>query len=119
MITNQDNQSSKLFDRKCEKLYVDTMKRSETKVLFLQHLDQDFNSIFDNVHEVFDAIVKRLNYLAFVIDLAGAYIHENFFYNSFNQKTILKRYLVNYNKHQDVLLQNNYFKDLSQYDKTM
>lgn len=119
VIINQNDQSTKLFDKKCEKLRIDTMKRSETKILFFQHFDQDFNLIFDNAQKVFDVIVKRLNYLTLIVDLAGVYVHEDFSHNSFNQETALKQYLINFDKHQDVLLQSDYFKNLSPYNKTM
>jgi hypothetical protein len=99
VIINQNYQSSRFFDRKYEKLHVDTMKRLKTKILFFRHLNQNFNLNFDNVKKIFDAIMNRLNYLIFVVNFANVYIHENFFHDFFNQKIVLKRYLINYNKH--------------------
>ena len=119
IVTSQDHQSPRLFGRGCERLHVDTMERSEARALLLQHLGQDFNLASDNVQEVSDAIVDRLGYLALAIDLAGAYIHEDFSHDSSNQEAALKRYLANYGKHQDALLQSDYFKGLSPYDKTV
>ena len=95
------------------------MERSEARALLLGHLDQDFNLASDNVKEVSDAIMNRLGYLALAVDLAGVYIHEDFSHDSPNQEAALKRYLANYGKHQDVLLQSDYFKGLSPYDKTV
>ena len=63
ILINQDDQSPRLFGRECEKLHVDTMKQSEARAILLQHLDQDFNSAFNNVQKVFDAIMKRLGLL--------------------------------------------------------
>ena len=119
VITSQDDQSPRLFDKGCEKLRIDTMERSEARALLLQHLDQDFNLASDNAQKVSDAIVERLGYLALAVDLAGAYIHEDFSHDSSNQEAALKRYLANFGKHQDVLLQSDYFKGLSPYDKTV
>jgi tetratricopeptide (TPR) repeat protein len=118
VITSQDKKSPRLFGKGCE-VHVDTMEQSEARALLLQHLGQDFNLASDNVQKASNEVVDRLGYLALAVDLAGAYIHEDSSYNSSNQEDALERYLKKYGKHQDVLLQKDYFQGLSPYNKTV
>jgi tetratricopeptide (TPR) repeat protein len=114
IVTSQDDQSPRLFNRGCEKLRVDIMEPCEARTLLLQHLEWDPDSAPQDVQNFCDTIVERLGYLALAIDFAGAYIG-----NDSSQEAALKRYLADYGRHQDELLQSDYFRGLSTSDKTV
>ena len=113
IITSQDSQACRLFP-KCEELRVDIMGPLEARAVLLQHLQWESDSVPSLVQLRCDNIVKRLGYLALAVDLAGAYIG-----NQADQETALAQYLVDYGKHQDDLLQRDYFRGLSEADKTV
>ncbi|KAI9777909.1 MAG: hypothetical protein M1816_004381 [Peltula sp. TS41687] len=114
IITSQDDQSPRLLNGGCEKLRVDKMEPLEARALLLQHLKWDVGSAPQHVQRICDTIVERLDFLALAIDLASAYIG-----NGSNRENGLKQYLADYGKHQDKLLQNDNFRGLSMYDKTV
>jgi len=118
IITSQDGQSPRLFDRGCEKLCVHTMEPSEAKAL-LRHLNWDFNLAPASIQDISREIVDLLGCLALAVDLAGAYIHEDADKEDSNQEAALERYLVDYGRHQDALLRKDYYRGLSSYDKTV
>ena len=113
IITSQDSQACRFFP-KCEELRVDIMSPLEARAVLLQHLKWESDSVPSPVQLRCDDIVKRLGYLALAVDLAGAYIG-----NEADQETALAQYLVDYGKHQDDLLQRDYFRGLSETNKTV
>ena len=113
IITSQDSQACRLIP-KCEELRVDIMGPLEARAVLLQHLQWKSDSVPSHVQRRCDDIVKRLGYLALAVDLAGAYIG-----NEADQETALAQYLTDYGKHQDDLLQRDYFRGLSETDKTV
>ena len=113
IITSQDSQACRLIP-KCEELRVDIMGPLEARAVLLQHLQWKSDSIPSHVQRRCDEIVKRLGYLALAVDLAGAYIG-----NEADQETALAQYLADYGKHQDDLLQRDYFRGLSETNKTV
>ncbi|KAF2003883.1 hypothetical protein P154DRAFT_519784 [Amniculicola lignicola CBS 123094] len=114
IITSQDSQSRKLVDGGCEGVRVDTMEPLEARVLLLRHLDLVFGLVPGEILKDCDKIAGKLGYLALAVDLAGAYIG-----NDADQKSALRRYLADYEKHQDDLLQSEHFRGLSASDKTV
>jgi Tetratricopeptide repeat/NB-ARC domain len=114
IITSQDEKSARLLNSECEKLQVGTMEPSEARSLLLRQLNLDPDSAPKHIQVICDTIVERLGYLALAIDLAGARIDENP-----DQEEALKRYLDDYDKHQDELLQRADFRGLSMSKKTV
>ncbi len=90
------------------------MEASEASTLLVRHLGWDYESVPDDVRELADNIVARLECLALAVDLAGAYIGERD-----DQKAALQRYLVDYDRHRDDLLRRGSFYGLSSYEKTL
>jgi hypothetical protein len=99
IITNRDNQSSRLFNNKSERFRVHIIKPSETNALFLKYLELDIDSAPLKVQGTSSTIVDRLGYLALAVNLAGAYISEKP-----NREAASKQYLADYDRHQDALL---------------
>ncbi|KAF2271228.1 uncharacterized protein EI97DRAFT_408568, partial [Westerdykella ornata] len=100
IITSQDSQSRKLVDGGCEGVCVDTMEPFEARGLLLRHLDLVLDLTPDDILKDCDKIAGKLGYLALAVDLAGAYIG-----NDTDHKQALRRYLADYEKHRDELLQ--------------
>ena len=113
IITSQDSHACRLIP-KCEELRVDIMGLLEARAVLLQHLQWKSDFVPSHVQRRCDEIVKRLGYLALAVDLAGAYIG-----NEADQETALAQYLADYGKHQDDLLQPDYFRGLSETNKTV
>ena len=112
IITSQDSQACLFL--KCEELRVDIMGPLEARAVLLQHLQWESDSVPSHVQQHCDGIVDRLGNLALAVDLVGAYIG-----NEADQETALAQYLEDYGKHQDDLLQRDYFRGLSETDKTV
>ncbi|KAH7130102.1 hypothetical protein B0J11DRAFT_244108 [Dendryphion nanum] len=113
IITSQDRHLSK-FMRGCEEVEVGVMEPLEAQALLLRRLELEASIASENTLEDCDKIAKELGYLALAIDLAGAYIN-----NDTNPIRALRRYLVDYQKHQDYLLQSARFCDVSASAKTV
>ncbi|KAJ4288935.1 hypothetical protein N0V90_011276 [Kalmusia sp. IMI 367209] len=114
IITSQDNLSQKLVGDRCEHLCIGAMEPTEARKLLLRHLDIDLDPLPEEVLQECDEIAGRLGHLALALDLAGAYIG-----NDVDQRQALRRYLTDFHKHQDHLLQSEQFLGLSASDKTV
>ena len=117
IITSQDSLAREPF-AKCEELRVDIMKPLEARTVLLQRLRQGSNSIPPHVQTLCDKIARMLGYLALAVDLAGAYIRMEAALGT-ALETALTQYIEDFGRHQDDLLQRDYFRGLSETDKTV
>ncbi|KAK3984258.1 hypothetical protein QBC44DRAFT_301710 [Cladorrhinum sp. PSN332] len=114
IITSRDEQSIKLVGGGCESVRVGNMSPLEGRALLLQHLKLDEERAPVGIKGDCDKVVKRLESLALAIDLAGAYIGSH----SHSDKA-LQRYLADYERHRDKLLQMDVFRGLLATEKTV
>jgi tetratricopeptide (TPR) repeat protein len=115
IITSQDGESRKLVGGGCEELRVGMMEAEEARALILRHLALDLDTVPDEILEECDKIAERLGYLALAVDLAGAYISND----DTDKIESLRQYLADYTRHQDDLLQSEYYCGLSADSKTV
>jgi len=114
IITSQHPQSRQLLRGNYERLQVGMMEKSEAISLLLKHVDTDQVSATAEVQETTHKIVERLGCLPLAVDLAGAYISEQE-----NRDAALQQYLVEYEQHEDDLLQQESFRQLEPHEKTV
>ncbi|KAI1370745.1 hypothetical protein F4677DRAFT_457595 [Hypoxylon crocopeplum] len=114
IITSQDNRSSMLVPKGCERLRVDVMSSSEATTLLLQHLPWDTDLVSNDVRKNCEEVVKKLEFLALAIDLAGAYIS-----NDPDPEHAITQYLSDFTMHRNELLQMNSFRGLLPTEKTV
>ncbi|KAI2618459.1 hypothetical protein GGR54DRAFT_156526 [Hypoxylon sp. NC1633] len=114
IITSQDDRSSMLIPKGCERLHVDVMSSSEATTLLLQRLHWNTDSVSDNVRKNCEEVVNKLEFLALAIDLAGAYIS-----NDPNPEHAITQYLSDFDTHRNELLQMNSFRGLLPTEKTV
>ncbi|KAK4661301.1 uncharacterized protein QC763_0115120 [Podospora pseudopauciseta] len=114
IITSRDEQSTKLVGGTCELVRVGDMSPPEGRALLLRHLQLDEELAPGGIKDDCDRVVKKLEFLALAIDIAGAYIGSH----SPSDKA-LQRYLADYERHRDELLQMDFFRGLLATDKTV
>ncbi|KAK3357792.1 hypothetical protein B0T25DRAFT_499359 [Lasiosphaeria hispida] len=114
IITSRDNLSTKLVLGACESVCVGFMSPVEGRALLLQHLQLDERSASESIKHGCDEVANKLGYLALAIDLAGAYIGND----SPSEQALLK-YLADYDRHRDELLQMDDFRGLRPTEKTV
>ena len=116
IITSRDNWSPKLIDEGCEQVTVDTMSPTEGRLALLQHLltDKGVDFSSNNIQQGCDDLAQKLGYLAFAIDLAGAYISQN----SETPEKGLMEYLKDYDRNCEHLMTLPDFKGLSPTEQT-
>ncbi|KAF2152460.1 TPR-like protein [Myriangium duriaei CBS 260.36] len=112
IITSQDKEAWMLVDGGCERLQVHTMEDTESRALLLRHLKLDADAVPRDVLEDCDKVAAELGHLALAIDLAGAYVAND-------DERSLKRYLTDYARHKDEMLQEKWFRGLRTTDKTV
>ncbi|KAK4170915.1 hypothetical protein QBC36DRAFT_200451, partial [Triangularia setosa] len=113
IITSRDEQSIKLVGGTCESARVGDMSPLEGRALLLRHLQLDEELAPVGIKDDCDKVVKKLEFLALAVDIAGAYIGSD----SPSDKA-LQRYLANYERHRDELLQMDFFRGLLASEKT-
>ncbi|KAK4652120.1 hypothetical protein QC762_0099710 [Podospora pseudocomata] len=114
IITSRDEQSTKLVGGTCESVRVGDMSPPEGRALLLRHLQLDEELAPGDIKDDCDRVVKKLEFLALAIDIAGAYIGSH----SPCDKA-LQRYLADYERHRDELLQMDFFRGLLATEKTV
>ncbi|KAK4667919.1 LOW QUALITY PROTEIN: uncharacterized protein QC764_0111100 [Podospora pseudoanserina] len=114
IITSRDEQSTKLVGGTCESVRVGDMSPPEGRALLLRHLQLDEELAPGGIKDDCDRVVKKLEFLALAIDIAGAYIGSH----SPSDKA-LQRYLADYERHRDELLQMDFFRGLLATEKTV
>ncbi|KAJ5123879.1 uncharacterized protein N7515_007704 [Penicillium bovifimosum] len=114
IITSRDAQSQKLVEKSCEQIRVGDMSPREARMVLLRHLSDNVDLLPQSVEEGCDEVAKKLGYLPLAIDLAGAYIG-----NSVAPELSLARYLEDYEKHRDELLQMDHLRGLSSAERTV
>jgi len=114
IITSRDNRSPRLVPRGCESVYVDIMSPAEGAALLLQHMQLDAESAPQEVQHNCGLVAQKLGYLALAVDLAGAHIG-----NDSAPEQALVRYLADYDRHRDELLQMDGFQGLLPTQKTV
>lgn len=114
IITSQDDRSSMLVPKGCERLRVDVMSPSEATTVLLQHLPWDIDLVPNDVRKNCEEVVKKLEFLALAIDLAGAYIG-----NDPDPERAITQYLSDFIVHRNELLQMNSFRGLLPTEKTV
>ncbi|KAK3359535.1 hypothetical protein B0T25DRAFT_101496 [Lasiosphaeria hispida] len=114
IVTSRDSKSVWLVPGACEAVHVDVMSPVEGVALLLQHMQFGAESASEGIRHHCGKIAQRLGYLALAIDLAGAYIG-----NDFAPGQALSRYLADYDRHRDELLQMDGFQGLLPTQKTV
>ncbi|KXX72981.1 Protein SERAC1, partial [Madurella mycetomatis] len=114
IITSRDERSVMLVPGGCESVCVGLMSPPEGTALLLQHLRLDEESASEGIKRGCYEVANRLEYLALAIDLAGAYISSD----SPSEQALL-RYLADYDRHRDELLQMDGFRGLRPTEKTV
>ncbi|KAK4170640.1 hypothetical protein QBC36DRAFT_150906, partial [Triangularia setosa] len=98
----------------CESVRVGDMSPLEGRALLLRHLQLDEELAPVGIKDDCDKVVKKLEFLALAVDIAGAYIGSD----SPSDKA-LQGYLANYERHRDELLQMDFFRGLLASEKTV
>ncbi|KAK0731303.1 hypothetical protein B0H67DRAFT_639713 [Lasiosphaeris hirsuta] len=114
IITSRDDLSVKLVHGGCESVRVGRMSMQEGAALLLRHLQLVTEPASEGIHEGCNRVAEKLGYLALAIDLAGAYIS-----NDSSSEQSLVRYLADYDRHRDELLQMEDFRGLRPTEKTV
>ncbi|KNG46427.1 kinesin light chain [Stemphylium lycopersici] len=113
IITSQDWQASRLA-RYCGEIQVGYIEPREARSLLLAHRKLEMELAPKGIFQDCDEIARHLGYLGLAIDLAGAYAG-----NDEDPRQVLRRYLTDYEKHRDDLLQSEQFRGLSASNKTV
>jgi tetratricopeptide (TPR) repeat protein len=121
IVTSQHPQSSRFLGGRCERVDVSNMALSEARALLQKHMGVKSEQASVDIDDLCDQLVNRLGCLALAVDLAGAYLTEQLDFHDGKEvlEAVLRRYLVDYDQHQDELLRWEPFYRLSSYEKTV
>jgi len=125
IVTSRHPQSPRFLNSQCARLDVGKMEQQEARALLKQHVGVENELGVTNIDDLCDQVADRLGYLALAVDLAGAYLTEQFEFNDSgveqmrDVKAVLEEYLADYDRHRDDLLCWEPFYRLSSYDQTV
>ncbi|KAK4894655.1 hypothetical protein LTR49_028360 [Elasticomyces elasticus] len=118
IATSQDGHASQLLGRRSELVMVEEMNPEEACSLLLKAVDEDGSSASEELPALSTRIVDTLDRLALAIDLAAARIGSNVDRGD-EVRVAMHRYLTDFQRHQDKLLQSKEFNEASHYDQTV
>lgn len=128
IVTSQHPQSQRFLGGQCTRVNVGTMDLGESRALLWKHLSADRKQTSTNIDDLCDLVAERLGGLALAIDLAGAYLAEQLQVHHDEGsaiereeaiRTVLTKYLADYDQHQDEILKWEPFYRSSSYEKTV
>ena len=105
-----------LADGLCIPIDVGPLETNESSGLVLQHLHIDLQSASDELQYLSALIGEMLGNLALAVDLAGAYVAEQFLDDAV---TTLKIYMSDFQTHKDYLLKRKPFLKRDSYEPTI
>jgi tetratricopeptide (TPR) repeat protein len=114
IITSRDERSVKLVTGTCERVHISIMSPVEGVALLLQHLQLDAELASKDIQQNCNEVARKLGYLALAIDVAGAYIG-----NDYVPEQALSQYLADFDRHRNELLQMDVFRGLLPTQKTV
>jgi len=100
----------------CSAVLVGSMESDESSGILLRHLQLDRKTADREIRNLSATVGDVLGNLALAVDLAGAYIAEQFFDDAIDALTI---YLSDFQRHRDYLLKRKPFLELSSYELTV
>ncbi|KAK3616048.1 hypothetical protein LTR22_027199 [Elasticomyces elasticus] len=118
IVTSQDGHVSQLLGRRSELEMVEEMNPEEACSLLLKAVDEDGSSASEELPALSTRIVDMLDRLALAIDLAAARIGSDVDRGD-EVRVAMHRYLTDFQRHQDKLLQSKEFNEASHYDQTV
>ena len=118
IVTSQDGHASQLVGRRSEVVVVEGMNPDEACSLLLKAVDKERESASEELLDLSKRIVDILDRLPLAVDLAMARIGSDVD-DSDEAQGAMRRYLADFQGHQDRLLQSNEYIAASQYDQTV
>ncbi|KAK3613168.1 hypothetical protein LTR56_028036 [Elasticomyces elasticus] len=118
IVTSQDGHASQLLGRRSEVVKVEEMNPDEACLLLLTAIDEDRSSASEELLALSTRIVDMLDRLALALDLAAARIGSDVDGGNETHST-MHRYLTDFQRHPDKLLQSKEFVEAAHYDQTV
>ncbi|KAK3613407.1 hypothetical protein LTR56_027903 [Elasticomyces elasticus] len=118
IVTSQDGHASQLLGRRSEVVEVEEMNPDEACSLLLTAIDEDRSSASEELLALSTRIVDMLDRLALAFDMAAARSGSDV--DGGNEThSAMHRYLTDFQRHQDKLLQSKEFVEAAHYDQTV
>ncbi|OAP62754.1 hypothetical protein AYL99_01981 [Fonsecaea erecta] len=118
MITSRNPHtcSKYMTGKTCYSILVGPLHTNESVSVISRHLKLNHTSLSAEIRNLSATIGEMLGDLALAVDIAGAYMSEQFFGDA---KDALEMYVSDFLEHRDYLLKRKPFLEISEYDLTV